>query len=480
MTEEEIAKQTAELIAEENKKEVPSTIVLEDFYAFKPRHEYIYMPTGEIWIAAGVNGTLGPVPLVNADGTPMMTEGKNPKRMYEKATAYLDRKRSVEQLTWIPGRPKIISGEYFKQGGFVEKLGGNAFNLYDPAKEFDGDPEQAYPWVELLERVYPDDAPHIIDFYAYAIQYPGDKINHALAMGGEPGIGKDTLLAPLIYGVGSWNFIDVSPHHLLSPYNDYLKAVVLRISEARDLGDINRYQFYDLMKTLLATPPDTHRINMKYIPHHIILNCVNIIITSNYKETGMYLPPNDRRHYVAWSALTRQDFKEEYWRRIWNWYHKHNGIGHVIAYLRKHDLAKFDPKAPPKLTPAFWDIANANLPGEYEELMQVIARLGNPPALTIADLRSVQFDGNLNAWLSDPKNRRVIPHHLRECGYVNVRNPASKSGRWGAHDTFIYARREISPREQLAAAAARVNNPVPPASVTNLNDVRGRKDKGDF
>ena len=38
---------------------------------------------------------------------------------------------------------------------------------------------------------------------------------------------------------------------MLGRFNGFLKSVVLRVNEARDLGDVNRYQFYDHLKTPL-------------------------------------------------------------------------------------------------------------------------------------------------------------------------------------------------------------------------------------
>jgi hypothetical protein len=45
---------------------------------------------------------------------------------------------------------------------------------------------------------------------AHRVQYPGDKINHALVFGGNPGIGKDTIAEPLKPAVGWWNFHEIS------------------------------------------------------------------------------------------------------------------------------------------------------------------------------------------------------------------------------------------------------------------------------
>jgi hypothetical protein len=82
------------------------------------------------------------------------------------------------------------------------------------------------------------------------VQRPQEKINHALVLGGSQGIGKDTLLEPVKRAVGPWNFQEVSPQQLLGRFNGYLKSIILRVSEARDLGEVNRYQFYDHLKGL--------------------------------------------------------------------------------------------------------------------------------------------------------------------------------------------------------------------------------------
>ena len=123
-------------------------------------------------------------------------------------------------------------------------------------------------------------------------------------LGGNQGIGKDTLLEPVKQAVGPWNFFEVSPQQLLGRFNGFLKSVILRVNEARDLGDVNRFQFYDHMKAYTAAPPDVLRVDEKNLREHSVLNCVGVIITTNHKADGIYLPADDRRHYVAWSELS--------------------------------------------------------------------------------------------------------------------------------------------------------------------------------
>jgi hypothetical protein len=148
----------------------------------------------------------------------------------------------------------LILNRLVSAGGWIEKMGVSIFNLYRPPTIELGDASKAGPWVEHVHKVYPENADHIIYWFAHRRQKPQDKINHALLLGGLPGIGKDTLLEGVKQAVGPWNFSEISPKQMLGRFNGFLKSTVMRISEARDLGDISRYEFYDAMKAYLRRP----------------------------------------------------------------------------------------------------------------------------------------------------------------------------------------------------------------------------------
>ena len=128
----------------------------------------------------------------------------------------------------------------------------------------------------------------------------------------------------------------------------FCKSVILRVNEARDLGDaerINRFTFYDHTKIYTAAPPDVLRVDEKHLREYYVFNVLGFLITTNHKTDGIYLPADDRRHYVAWSNLTKEDFTPDYWRALWSWY-SGGGFEHVAAYLSELDISSFDPKAP--------------------------------------------------------------------------------------------------------------------------------------
>jgi hypothetical protein len=228
------------------------------------------------------------------------------------------------------------------------------------------------------------------------------------------------------------------------------------VNEARDLGDVDRFKFYDHMKAYTAAPPDVLRVNEKYLKAHYVFNCTGVIITSNHKADGIFLPADDRRHFVAWSDLAKEDFPEGYWNALWGWY-EHGGFASVAAYLARLDISTFDPKAPPPKTPAFWDIVDANRVPEDAELADVLDEMENPDgpdATTLIKITWAAGNKDIAGWLKDRKNRRLIPHRLEKCGYVPVRNDFAKDGLWkiGGARQVIYVKSTLSITERIGAA----------------------------
>jgi hypothetical protein len=413
---------------------LPQHVEVEDFYAYMPQHKYIFIPTRQLWPGSSVNARLGNIGNM-------------------RAAAWLDENRPVDQMTWAPGEPELLRDRVVAEGGFIDKPGVACFNLYREPIVGKGDPKLAQFWIDHVRKVYPDAADHIIKCFAQRVQAPYVKINHGIILGGMPGIGKDSLIEPLKHAVGRSNFHEVTPTLILGRFNPFLRASVLRVSEAHDLGEINRYQFYDRLKVITASPPDTLRIDEKNLAEYYIVNVVFVILTTNYKTDGVYLPAEDRRNYVAWSDATREDFDDDYWNRLWRRYDD-GGLDDVAAYLRELDISEFDPKAPPPKTPAFWGIVNAQRPSEESELADLLDSMGRPTAVTVKQMITRAAGSELGEWLRDRKNRRLIGHRMEKCEYERLDNDTAKDGFWkiGGERQVVYARRDVQLYERFKAA----------------------------
>jgi hypothetical protein len=121
-------------------------------------------------------------------------------------------------MTWAPGLSMLIRDRLISDGGWIERKDVTCFNLYRPPIRKQGDAAKAGPWLDHVRKVFGDNAEHVINWLAHRVQRPGEKINHALVLGGAQGIGKDTLLEPLKRAVGPWNFLEVSPQHALGRF----------------------------------------------------------------------------------------------------------------------------------------------------------------------------------------------------------------------------------------------------------------------
>jgi hypothetical protein len=423
---------------------------LDEFRAFLPEHKYIYIPTRELWPGASVDSII-----------PSMDSGL-------KATMWLKQNRAVEQMTWAPGEEMLIKDRLVAEGGWFAKPGATCFNNYRrPTIVQHGDARKAKLWLDHVHKVFnDDDAEHCIKWFAHRVQRPGEKINHILVLGSDDhGIGKDAMMVPVSEAIGPWNYDCINPKQAMGDFNPFFKRVMLVICEAKDLGDVNRYQFYDHLKGYAATPPDVIKINEKHVSQYNIFNCVGFVITTNYKTNGIYLPPQDRRHYVAWSDRVRGDFEDGYWPKLFNWYHNEDGCRHVAAYLQEYDLSRFNPKEPPPQTEAFWDIVDANRTGQDAELADILDGFGNPGAITIRDILEIARDSEsgkrLAEWLDEPKNQRIVPMKMRDCEYEVIKKPGRKDGFWivNGKRRVVYAKMSLTAGQQLEAAEIRANGP---------------------
>jgi hypothetical protein len=434
---------------------------VEDLVAYLPQRKYIFRPTGALWPPKSVDSSM---PCIDGSKATL--------------TQWLDQNQCVEQMTWHPGEEEFIRDKLVVEGGWIDKPEACCYNLYIPPTIKMGTAGEVDNWLFHVYYLFNDaDADWIIKWLAHRTQKPGEKINHALIMGSDDhGIGKDAMLVPVREAVGPWNWQDKNPTQVMGQFNSCLKSVVLRINEVRDLGEISRYQFYDFSKQILAAPPETLSIDEKFINVYRVWNCVGVIYTTNYKTNGIYLPAEDRRHYVAWSDRKRSDFPEGYWNKLFGWYQA-GGCEHVAAYLSQLDISGWDAKAPPPQTEAFWEIVSANRSAEDPEFADIIDALNHPRALILRHV-SNEASPKLRDWLDDNKNRRHIAPRLKTCGYVPVKHPTRTDGYWLVCKTrcVVYVQEALSVQEKIKAAEELVKKEEPPVHMKqgDLPGVRGR------
>ena len=277
-----------------------------------------------------------------------------------KASTWLDRNRPVQAMTWAPDEGEAIVDKLPGRSGWIKRPGTMTFNLYQPSEPVSGNKDGAQRSIDLVVKLYPADAKHIIGYCAFKNRTRGRRSTTPLCWQERRGSARTQFLEPLRLGVGASNFAEASPRDIISDWSDYSQAVILRISEMKDQGETDRYKLYEKTKVLLAAPPDMLRINIKKVAQYYVVNACGVFITTNYVIDGLYLPADDRRHYVSATEITAADFEKGFFDKFYQWLES-GGAADVVAYLAEYDwkAAGFNPKKPPEKTAAFgrWSTA---------------------------------------------------------------------------------------------------------------------------
>jgi hypothetical protein len=425
---------------EESKQQVAAdtaALSMEMFRYHSEENKFIFEPTGALWQKAAVNSLLPPVGRLSA------------------ATIIIH-ERAVQQATWWPGEERLIRHKLVHQGGFIAHPNATVFNYYRPPHVIRGLAAGARMFVDHVELLYPDEYLHILRWLACRVQRPNVKINHALVLGGAQGIGKDTLLFPAMHAVGHWNVQTVSPSQVLEKFNGCLRSVLLLITEARDMGEVNRPAFYEHLKTIIAAPPDVIYINEKNKQQYYIPNLTGVVITTNHKAGGIFLSPEDRRHFIAWSSLEQKDFQSNYFERIWDAYHGGTLLNDAAEYLRTLDLSAFDPKRKPPETAAFWEMVSAGQQPEVVDLQQALDDLGSPVIVAADELLSPASRIDAETVVMLKKNRRMLQRWMEQCDYKVVRNPGDRrdgAWQWDGKRHVVFGKNHLSDNELMKLIA---------------------------
>lgn len=267
--------------------------------------------------------------------------------------------RKVDRLTYAPGEPVFCKEKSYDSDVMMDCL-----NTYCPSGV---EPEEGdvAPFVDLLSEVldhHPDAIKHVTSFFAHMVQNPQERINHALVLQGEQGIGKDSLIAALEKLVGRHNSIQVTLQHVESQFNEWLFGKQLVVYQ--EMLAPGRRGIYNRLKTYITDP--FHTVNVKMTKLQRIPNRAAYIFLTNYKH-ALSIDPTDRRLWVWFSKM--QPRSPSYFKNYYMWLNDPRSPGHLLDYLLKYDISDFKPAAPPPMTDAKRQMLETSA-GEVEQYLR--------------------------------------------------------------------------------------------------------------
>ena len=291
--------------------------------------------------------------------------------------------RKVTTATSRPGKPVILT-ETNDRGIKVD-----AVNLWRPSlvkADLFATTADVAPWLDLVNLLFGVDAPereHFLRWWAHVLQRPGEKIGHALVIIGGQGVGKDTVLRPLFEAVGLHNVASIDTAALMGQFNPFLKAQIIY---AQELITYGRRDLYNTLKPYISAQATRLAVNEKNLRQYYVPNNQNWVVTSNY-DNAISLEDDDRRFWVH-KALIDEAPSDDYFAKLYAWLDA-GGTEKVFGWLRRFDLAGFNPMAKPPLTAAKRIMLEASWPkpvGWLREQLREGGSLAHRRVVTVHEL----------------------------------------------------------------------------------------------
>lgn len=333
-------------------------VPIDNFIYFAPGNNFVYRPTASMWIATAVDVAVGKI---NDNGNIV------------KASDWISQNRLATSMTKSPA----LAGDYIKgfdcrEGELIVQAGSALFNSYRKSAIELGDPKQAKPLLEHVNKVFnkTGDTEQFLDYMAHRVQIPEEKPRFALLIAGEQGCGKDTSIEFCVPAIGAWNVANIEPTALDSGFNEFSAATLVRVSEAANLHDMTKWAFNERMKVLIAGGPDQCTINPKYGQKYSVKMHCGVILTTNHLLSGIYIPADDRRYDVIECAtkqemgLKSDDEVRAYFSELWAWF-SNGGAEHVAAFLHQRDISKFSASNGQRKTDAHRSVVSAALAADH-------------------------------------------------------------------------------------------------------------------
>ncbi len=163
----------------------------------------------------------------------------------------------------------------------------------------------------------------ILDFMAYCVQYPGQKIRWALLLQGAQGCGKTALaeMMAAVLGRNHVNMLDASK--LFSDFNTWAAdSQIVAVEEIRVVGH-NRHEVMDRLKPCISN--DTVTVNGKHKDLRInVPNVTNYFMFTNHRDS-LAVSSDDRRYFVVNSQIQTKEqvgtFGPDYFRKLFGVIH---------------------------------------------------------------------------------------------------------------------------------------------------------------
>jgi hypothetical protein len=232
----------------------------------------------------------------------------------------------IDYPTYFPNQPKVIT----RPDGATE---------YNYWRGVDLQAEEGDVQAFLDHCAYilpnPTECGHLLDFLAYQIQFPGEKVHWAILLQGTQGTGKSFFGYIMSLCLGAHNVSLPSNEDIHEPYTGWQKNCQLIIIE--ELMARGRLELMNKLKPKITQP--TCNIREMYKPPYTVPNRFNFFMLTNH-EDAIIIDDKDRRYCVLFSPAVPRN--ESYYKELFTW--AEANAGKLLHFFRSRDLSAFPAK----------------------------------------------------------------------------------------------------------------------------------------
>lgn len=253
----------------------------------------------------------------------------------------------VYSTIYLPGFARVIE--------FNGKLRANTYDENSqPPSKIPETPEEllAIQRVENhFKMLFPDEreCALVLDYLAYNVQFPAEKIIWALLIQGAEGVGKTWIATLLKALLGPENVSPLSAAALQDQFTGWAEGSKLLFIEEIRLHGTNRYELLEKMKEYVTNEDVTIRRMAR--DRYTIPNVTNYVLYTNYWD-ALPLKKTNRRYLVLGTSIQTEEDQQAFAEKYPDHYSQlYDAVTHHAPVLRNWFLTRrlsawFEPKRP--------------------------------------------------------------------------------------------------------------------------------------
>jgi hypothetical protein len=255
--------------------------------------------------------------------------------------------RHIEGATYWPGQEMYVT-----EGG-QEKLNYWRSSGVTPA------PGDVSPLLNHVRYLWPDGAPEgdiLLDYLAYQVQHPGEKVHWAVLIEGDQGTGKSYFAAVMRAVLGEHNVSMVANDELHETFTGWQRNTQLVVVE--EMMAKQRQELMNKLKPMITESWCT--IREMYRPPYKQPNRFNFMFFTNHRNS-IIIDDTDRRYCVLKTMAKPHPRQNAYYGPLFDWTRR-NAPALLHYLLNERKLDGFQPKAHAPMTAGKREVILQSMP----------------------------------------------------------------------------------------------------------------------